>query len=172
MSSSLLSQHILFIWLGWFMGWEVSGCTVAVLEGSASRIGSIQQVAFLCSSHLAFSPCISLSVQVVHPYSSTDTATVWKKSHYILSSEWSDFYILDNLSVEVHAFPMRMLISFSVDEILQLRYVNWFTNFRGLPLEVEKAPPYLKHNGLCFICVHTKAIASRSFRLFCRNAKS
>ena len=32
---------------------------------------------------------------MVHPYSSMDTATSWKKSHFSFS-EWSDFHIIDN----------------------------------------------------------------------------
>ena len=57
----------------------------------------------------------------------------------------------DNLSIAVHAFPMHMLTSLSVDEILLLRCVNRSTNFRGLPLKVEMAP-HLKHmNYVLFV---------------------
>ena len=82
-------------------------------------------------------------VQVVHPCSSTDTATALKKSHFILL-EKSGFYIINNLSIAVHIYPVNMLISLSADEVLLLRYINWSTNFRGLPLKVEMAP-CLKH---------------------------
>ena len=44
--------------------------------------------------------------------------------------------------IAVHAFSMCMLTSLSVDEILLPRYVNWFTNFRGLPCESKD---YLFH---------------------------
>ena len=44
-------------------------------------------------------------------------ATAWKKYGFILS-EKSDFHMVDNLSIEVHAFLIHMLISLSVDEIL------------------------------------------------------
>ena len=43
--------------------------------------------------------------------------------------------MIDNLSITVHTFAS--LISLTVDEILLPRYVNWSTNFSGLPLEVE-----------------------------------
>ena len=36
-----------------------------------------------------------------------------------------------NLSIAVHALLMHILASLSVDEILLLRYINWFTNFCG-----------------------------------------
>ena len=58
--------------------------------------------------------------------------------------------MVDNLSIAVYAFPMRSLASLSVDEILLLRYVNWSTNFRGLPLKVETAPSCLKHMNSVF----------------------
>ena len=66
-------------------------------------------------------------VQVVQPFSSADTATAWKNSHFILS-EGSDFDIIDNLSIAVHAFPMCIVTLLSVDEILLFRYVNWSTD--------------------------------------------
>ena len=56
-----------------------------------------------------------ISVQVVHPYGSIDTATAWKKSCLILS-ERSDFYMIDNLSIALHTLPMRMLRSLWVDK--------------------------------------------------------
>ena len=55
-------------------------------------------------------------------YSSTNTGTPWKKPSFILS-EISDFHIIDNLSIAIHAFIMLILASPSVDEILQSRYV-------------------------------------------------
>ena len=78
----------------------------------------------------------------MQPYSSTDTATTSKNSHFVLS-ERSNFHMVDNLSVL--AFPMHMLTSLSVDEILLLRYMNWFTNLRGLASKEEMAPSWLKH---------------------------
>ena len=48
-------------------------------------------------------------------------------------------------SIAVPIFAWRVLISFSVNEILLPRYVYWFTNFKGLPLRAEMAPFYLKY---------------------------
>ena len=60
--------------------------------------------------------------------------------------------MIDNLSIVVCAFPMHILTSLSVDEILVSKYVNQCTNFRGLPLKVEMAPSYFKF-------IHVKANA-------------
>ena len=57
-----------------------------------------------------------------------------------------------------------MLTSLSVDEILLLRYMNWFTNFRGLPLKVEMAPR-LKHMNSWLL---VSSLSPRSLHLlFC-----
>ena len=53
------AQHVLIILFGWFIRWEVSGCTAVVLRGVTSRICSTQHAASLYSSHQAFSPSIS-----------------------------------------------------------------------------------------------------------------
>ena len=42
-----------------------------------------------------------ISAQMVSPYSSTETTTAWKNSHFILS-ERSDFSIINNFPIEVH----------------------------------------------------------------------
>ena len=59
-----------------------------------------------------------VSVHVVHPYSSIDTTAAWKKLRFILSVR-SDFHMTDSLSMAVHAFACRVLISVSVDEMLR-----------------------------------------------------
>ena len=41
--------------------------------------------------------------------------------------------MIDNLSIVTHTLSKHMLISISVDQILLPRYMNWSTNFRGLP---------------------------------------
>ena len=46
--------HILFVLLEWFVRWEVSGRTAAVLWFVALRICTKQHAAFLSSSHLFF----------------------------------------------------------------------------------------------------------------------
>ena len=48
------AQHVLFILLGWFVRWEVSGCIAAILLSAASKICSKQHIASFCSSHLVF----------------------------------------------------------------------------------------------------------------------
>ena len=58
-----------------------------------------------------------VSVHVVHPYSSIDTTVAWKKLRFILSVR-SDFHMTDSLSIAVHDFASRMLMSVSVDDTL------------------------------------------------------
>ena len=65
---------------------------------------------------------------MVQLYSSTDMVTHLKNSCFVLS----DFYMVDNLSIAVHVFPMRMLTLLSIDEILLPRYMNGSINLRGL----------------------------------------
>ena len=84
--------HVLFIFLGWFVRWEVGGRTV--------RICWKQHGAFLCSSHQAFSSICFVIDHVVHLYSSTDTSTTSKKSRFILS-DWSGIHMIDNLVKKV-----------------------------------------------------------------------
>ena len=71
-------------------------------------------------------------------------ARAWKKSHVILSDRL-DFYMIYKLSLAGHAFARHILTSLSVDEILQPRYVNLSTNFRGLSFRVQIASSHLKH---------------------------
>ena len=49
-----------------------------------------------------------ISVHGVHPYSSIDAATAWKKFRFILSSR-SDFCMINNQSRAFQAFDRRML---------------------------------------------------------------
>ena len=58
-----------------------------------------------------------VNVHVVHPYGSADTTADWQKLRSILSDK-SDFHMTDSLSIAVQAFVNRVLISFSVDEML------------------------------------------------------
>ena len=60
------------------------------------------------------------SVYLVHLFSSIDTTDAWKKLRFI-SSNRSDLHMSDNLSVGVHAFASRELMSFLVDETLLSR---------------------------------------------------
>ena len=68
-----------------------------------------------------------------------------KKNYRFILSERSDFHMVDNLSTAVHAFPMYMLTSPSVDEILQPRYMKRSTNFSCLSFNVEMAPSCFKN---------------------------
>ena len=74
-----------------------------------------------------------VSDNVVYPYSSTDTATTWKKSHFTLSKR-SDFQMINDLLIAVNAFTKNMLSSLSEDEMLLPGYVNLSSNFKGQPL--------------------------------------
>ena len=133
---------VLLVSLGRFVKWWISGCIVTVLWVAASRICSKQLAASMCSSS-----CFSKSfvkVQVLQPCNSTDMATTtWKKYHVILL-EWFDFVMVDNQLIAIQAFPIRMLTSLSVNEILLPSYVKWYTNSRSL-FNVEMAPSSLKH---------------------------
>ena len=79
---------------------------------------------------------------VVHPYSSMETATAWKKFNFVLLDR-SDSHMIDGLSVAVHALARRILTSFSEGEIMLARYVNLSTNFRGSPNRMEMDHFYL-----------------------------
>ena len=48
-------------------------------------------------------------VYMVHPYSSMDTTTTWKKLRFI-SADRSDFHMANNRSVAVHAFARRIFM--------------------------------------------------------------
>ena len=83
--------HVLFVLLVWFVRWEVSSCTAAVLWCIASRICSKQPVVFLSSSHLVFSSSILL-------------ASIWCNRIVVLSQPHSgrnliSFYLRDNISI-------------------------------------------------------------------------
>ena len=75
----------------------------------------------------------------MHPYSSIDTTAGWKKLRFILSVR-SDFHMTDRLSVAVHAFASRVLMSVSVNETLLTRLVNLSTSFRELTLSEGTSP--------------------------------
>ena len=116
-----------------------------------------------------FSICF-ISIHLVHPYSSMNTATAWKKSWFILL-DWSDFYMIDNLPIAFHAFARHLLTSLSVDEMLVPRYENLTTNFRGLPLTVKMAPFYLKHiYSVLFAFMYRPMSPAAYFRLYRRDS--
>ena len=130
-------------------GWLLSNCCF-VRCWFQDLFKTAHSIVVLCPFSL-FSICF-VSIHVVHPYSSIDTAIASKKSCFILSDR-SDFHMIDNQSIVVYIFAQYMLTSLSIDKILLPRYVNLSTNFRGLLLKVEMAPSCLKQMN-CFICVH------------------
>ena len=83
-----------------------------------------------------------VSVHEMHPYSSIDATTTWKKFSFN-SSDRSDFHMIDNLLLAVHAYARHKLISLSVGEMLLPRYVNLSINFRELLFRVEMFPSVL-----------------------------
>ena len=137
----LLMNLSLFILLGWFLRWEVSVLTIGVLWGVASRICSKQHAAFLWSSHLVFSLCISFVSMLCI---CTVVLTLPQLGKYSILS-----YERDQISIWVKTFARRMLTSLSVDEMLLLRYVNLSINSRDPPLKVEVTPSCLKPE-FCF----------------------
>ena len=110
------AQHVLFIFLRWFVRREVSGRIILVLQNVAFRICPKQDVELLRNSRLVFFCKHFVRIQEVLPCSSTYTATGWKKYPFILS-ERSDFHMIDNQSIAVYTLPMRMLTFLSVDVI-------------------------------------------------------
>ena len=127
-SSSIL--HILFVLLGLFSRWMISGRTVVVYWGVASRICSRYLRVFLLSSHLTFSFCFLI-------------ASMWKKSGIILLDRL-DLHMIDNRSIAVHTLSRRIFTSLSIDETLLCEYVNSTTYFRCSSLRVKMASR-LKH---------------------------
>ena len=81
MSSFLLPQYILFVFLRQFGRLEINNNKAVELLDVCSK----QHIAFLCSSPWAFSLRFSL-VEVVQRYSNSDTATTWKRDQL---STWS-----------------------------------------------------------------------------------
>ena len=65
--------------------------------------------------------------------------------------DWSNFHMFYNLSIAFRTFAKHMLTSLSVDDMLLLKYMNCYTNFRGLPFTVEMTLSFLKHlNSVLF----------------------
>ena len=109
--------------LGWFVRWEVNGRTAALRNCS-------KQHASLCSSYLAFSLCLLLKSNWCNHTVVLTLVCLWRNP--ILFYQLSDFHMVVNLSIAVHALLIHLVTSFSVDEILLPRYMNRSTNFRVL----------------------------------------
>ena len=110
---------------------------------------SKQHAVCLYSSHPAFSPSVTFKSKCCNH------TVVLMQLGRILTFFYQRpvFHTVINLSVAVHALPMQMLTSLSVDEILLLRYINWFINFRGLPFNSEMIPSWLKQNSFQDQCL-------------------
>ena len=76
-------QHVLFVLLEWFLRWEMWPYCCCFL-GVASEICLRRHIAFLYCSHLIFFSIRSVSIYIMHPYSSIDITTIWKISRFIL----------------------------------------------------------------------------------------
>ena len=109
-----------------------------------------------CILLIFFSRCLG-KIQVVQPYNSTDTATI-RKNYRLILSESLDFQMVDNFSISVYAFSLRIITSLSVDAIFLPRCMKCSTNFWDLSFNVELSSFCLKHK-FYFIWVHVEANA-------------
>ena len=113
--------NIVFVLVGWLVRWEVSGQTVAV-----SSIWSKQCTTFLCSSHLDFSPIVSLESK---RYNHTIVLTQLQLGRIpVFLSTRSDFH----MSTVVHA--LSMCITWHHFEI---SLINWRYRFIRLSTKSE-----------------------------------
>ena len=108
-----------------------------------------------------------VSVHVLHPYSRIDTTTARKKLHFILSD--SDFYMINNQSIAVYAYSNHILMSFSVDEMLLLKYINLSTDFREPPLRMEMSPFWVKHIYSVLSALKQRPISPVTCSRLCRS---
>ena len=119
MSSSLLLQQCpaclvrltRMVWVicgRWPYSCFFAGCCFHVLFRITRSI-LVQLPSSLFSNRL-------VRVQVVQPCSSTDTTTAWKNCLFNLSVRL-DFHMIVNLFIAAHAFPIRALTSFSVEDV-------------------------------------------------------
>ena len=110
--------HVLFVLLRSFVRWDVSGRTDVVSWCVSFRICLLYSSWHSCQvpkELFLFCFCFFfVNVHVVNPCRSIYTITAWKKSCFI-SSDRSDFYMIDNLSITVNAFARRMLTSNTVE---------------------------------------------------------
>ena len=138
-------QHVLFVLLGWFVKWEY--VAVELLFCKLMLPGYVQKcyVQFLSSFRLSFSPCVSFESRwPIH--SVVPTQLLLGKKPRLILSERSDFHLIENLLITFLAFPIHMLRSFSVDDILLPTYMNWSTNFKSLWLKVNMVPFFVENS--------------------------
>ena len=135
------SVLVSFIWTVLEMGsrWPYSYCFVGSYFQALFKIARSILVQFLSS----FFSIRLISVHLVYPHGRIDMTAALKKLRFILSDRFG-FHMIDNLSMAVYAFSSRILMSFSVDEMLLRRYVNLSTSFRE-PIFRVMSPFWLKH---------------------------
>ena len=90
-----------------------------------------------------------------YPWGKIDTTTAWKKLCFVLLDRL-DFDMIDYLLIAIHAFTSRIFMSFSVDEMLLLRYMNLSIDFREPPFRVEISF-LIKTHVLCFVSIDMEA---------------
>ena len=78
-----------------------------------------------------------------------------RKKNRVLFYLILDFHMINSLLIAFYAVAKYMLTSLSVDEMLLPKYMNWSTNFRGLPLKSRDGSFLFKTHELCFIDIHT-----------------
>ena len=88
----------MLLFLSLWVKWEANGRTAAVSWGAASRNCSKDHAIFLCCSQVDFSLIV---------YSCIDRAATWKNYCFILTDS-SNFHIVYNMPIAVHAFPIRV----------------------------------------------------------------
>ena len=93
--------------------WPYSCCFVGCCL--QDLVQNCSQQSYVVAVELFLHP-FSLSIYVVHPYSSIDTTTAWKKLRFIFSVR-SDFHMTNSISIAVYAFASHVLMSFSVDRV-------------------------------------------------------
>ena len=103
--------------------WPYS-CSFYSVRSVTYRIYSKPIVAFLCSFPYSFLSMHFVSVQVVHPRSSTHISSAWKKYRFI-SLERSDFHWMENLHIEVYAFAQWVMRSYPTERLFYKVRINW-----------------------------------------------
>ena len=100
-----------------------------------------------------------VSIQMVHPYNSTDAGTTWTKSCFILSGR-SDFDIIDNLPTAVYALCWIWRHCF---ELIRYCYrVIWIGLLISTLVTKNGDGSLFKSYELGSICVHVVAKNSSS----------
>ena len=91
-----------------------------------------------------------VSVHDDDPCSSTDSTAAWKRSR-LMSSGSDDFHAATRPTRALHALPICVYISASVDAVLLPRIVKDFSDFRALPLTYLIEPLRVELMNLVFL---------------------